>query len=498
MVTIPTIRGIIFIPRPFTPAWKVEIIKNETTYTFTEEEEIIFIEFDLPVTESVGKFELRLDNNAETYAGIFDGGETVRIYIDLDDGSTKQFEGILENARNEFDDEWGNILHITGTHVSSELVDKTVTASFDEEEISDVTNDDGILQQLINDFAPAGFTKTNITDCTTTATINWSHKPFWECIKDLCYIADYDCYIDNDKDFHFFEKSSIDCSADAVVFDQNMISIEGLGEDIADVKNKIIVYGEDDEGLPIIFTASDSTSQTDYNVKEWIIKDSNITTMAAAQGRAEAELVRLKDPELKGRVTAEGLVYVNSGETIWISDPPQAIHDRYRVLNITHRIDEDCNFTTRLEVARITMGIPHYFRKQAAKDLELAKIENPNLLQYSYNFTFDDDTNCNHTDTETSEGRLKLVSGETSGTMTSDAKTADVNITEAELRYNGTDLGISTFEISVNNGVNYRTVTRNTLYIVIDEGKKLKVKVSLASDSENPNPSVESLAILFT
>jgi len=449
---------------------------------------LLYCEFDRPVTEAVGKCKIIIDNNDETYSGKFSGGETIRIYIDMSNATTKQFEGTLEKPEMVFG-EYGNTLEIAGSHVSAELVDKTVTKSYTNTAIST------ILTDLIDTYA-SGYTANNVSTCSTLATVSWFHKPFWSCVVDLCQLANYDCYVDNDKDFHFFERNSIDCELDAVVFEDNLIELTGLGKDTTDVKNRVIVYGEDDQGLPIIYTAEDAGSQSSYNVKEHIIKDTNIKTMAEAEDRAKAELALLKEPEIKGQVRSYGLVHINPGELIVISSPPHQIHARFRVTKITHIIDM-ANFFTDLEVEKIIKGIPYYFRKRKEKEIALQKILNPNELKYSYNFTFDDDSNIeSHSGTETKNGKLILSSGQTSGTMITTTHTANDNISQVELKFVGSNLDNSTFEISVNDGMNYETITRDKLFTVSHTGNQLKLKITLR-ESGTTRPEIDSLALLY-
>ena len=486
-----TKKGIIWIPRNYTINWAVKVTRSDSTVD-TVTNDILNFETNMIATEAIGNFSIVLDNNAGTYDDIYTGGEVIEFYADLDDASNKILKGTVNTVEKTFSADKGQIITLKGEHVSGELLDITVTKSYADTAIST------ILTNIISEYL-TGYTTTNVVATTDTATVNWSHKPFWDCVIELCNLAEYDCYVDNDKDFHFFAKNSILNTTEAVVSHDNFLSLEGFGTDTVEVKNRIIVYGEDDQGIPIIYTAEDSSSQTSYNVKEKIIRDSDISTMDQAKERADAELALLKDTENRGTVKSLGLTELNPGELMWISVPEQHIHSTYKVIRVSHKLTPSMGFTTECEIQKRKSKIPQLFKKRIEKDLETQQINNPNELRYSYNLTFDDNTNIDLSDDcGVTDGKLEIDEGKTTGTMITSAKTASANITSTELRIVGQDYGISKFYISVNNGVTWEEVSRETLYTVLGTGKKLKIKVQFKSNSDNPKPSLDSLCILYS
>lgn len=485
IISKKTKKGFIWIPRPLNYNWKILINSTDVTA------DLLNVEFvKALVTQEIGRFRIKLDNNGETYTTLFSGGMDIKIYLDYaPSATTLRYYGTLENLKKTFDDT-GNAIILEGVHVSGSLLDRTVTESYTNTEIST------ILTELITDYA-SGFTSTNVSSNTTTATVNWENKPFFECIVDLCNIVNWDCYVDDSKDFHFFEKDSNECTEDAVVWRDNMLEVSGFGEDTLDVKNKVIVYGQDESGLPIIATSEDSDSQSSYGIKEKIIKDTAIQTHTDAQARADAEIILLNSPETKGNVKSFGLIFVNPGDKVWISNPLHHILNQYRFIRMIHKIDMGM-FTTESDVAKAGFTLPAFFRERLSREIATEVIENPNKMTHSYAFSFNSDVNiASHSNTETSEGKLKLVSGETDGTMVTDTLTADSDIAYIELKVSGEDLTSSVFYISVNGGLSYEEVTRNTLHTVLGSGKYLKIKVNLISDSDAPSPEIESSVCLY-
>lgn len=222
-------RGLIWIPRKLNYKWKITINSTDVTA------DLLYAEFvKALITQEIGHFKIKLNNNGEDYTDSFSGGEDVKIYLDYaTSATTLRYYGILENVKQTFGD-MGNILVLEGVHISGSLLDKTVTENHTNTEIST------ILTDLITDYA-SGFTSTNVTSNTSTATINWNNKPFFECVADLCDLADWDCYVDDTKDFHFFDKESNECTEDAVVFKDTLIEVKGLGTDTLAVPVKFQV-----------------------------------------------------------------------------------------------------------------------------------------------------------------------------------------------------------------------------------------------------------------
>jgi hypothetical protein len=312
----------------------------------------------------------------------------------------------------------------------------------------------------------------------------------------LCNLASCDCYVDESKVFHFFEENSNECVEDAVVDGANLLENRGLGPDVLAVKNRIWVYGEDENGLPIVAVAEESSSQTSYNVKEKIIKDTKISTMTEAEDRADAELMLLKSTETTGKVKSLALMKIEPADLLWISIPINNIHDQYKVIDIKYRIDGTGLFTTECEVAKLGFELPRFFKERMQHEMSSEYIPNPNKLWYSFNEEFNASSGT-FTDTKLSDGKLMLNTGETTGTWVSDIKTASSNITQVEFRAIGQDLESSTFEISADNGLNWKEVERNKLTTLTYTGTSLKMRLTLLKDLDNLFPQVDSCVCLF-
>jgi hypothetical protein len=471
----------VFLPKAFTPRWDITIdgtsIKND----------VLEASFSKLATIGIGDFKIKLNNTAAKNSGKWIGSETAYFYADLTAGTTLKFKGRIDFVKEILGSD-GMFIDIEGRHISFSLAEIHVSKAYAAE--------DGavILKNLVDTFL-TGFTYANVPASIgpPDVTVNWSNKPFWECVNDLCTLCGADCYVDDNLDFHLFLANSIINNNDAVVESYNLRELKGFGTDSYFERTKIIVYGEDDKGLPIIFTKGTGT-------REKIIKDSSIKTMAEAEDRATKEYSdsTLANIPPQGTSVSYGLPTVEPGENIWISSPRQQIHGLYKMVDIKHEVGSKTGYwktTCKVEIEE--KGTSQVLRDTKRKELALTKIENPNRMEYSYNFTFDDLANiATQSYTQVSGGKLILTTGATAGVMTTATKAADNTITSVELRYEGANLDASTFEVSADNGVNYQTVVRNTLTTVDHVGTNLKIKVTL-TESGTTRPEIDSLCILF-
>jgi len=443
-------------------------------------------EVTMVCTNAVGNYKLKLNNNHGAYDNLA-GNESFIFYADLANASTKRFSGVVEKMDKELGD-MGHTVNLEGSHNAVRMLDITVTQSYEQSPVSEVVKN--IIGLYLSDF-----TDNNVVDVEMAVTVNWANKPFLDCMNDLCRLADCDFYVDDDKDFHFFDSGGILSTTQAVTGtkDGNLRSITGLGEDVTLVKNKVIVYGQGGDGLTIVATAEDSTSQTSYEIKELVVKDTSINTYDEALARAEGELSLLKDTKTAGTVESDWLLTLNPGEKMWISIPERGIHDKYIIKKHTMKFPDLASvcsvYTGRTELADI-------FKKRIEKEQANQVIDNPFEMNHSYNFSFDDNTNITHVNTKTLDGSLVLSSG-TTGTCTSSPRESTTYITQCVLKVTGQDLGSSTFKVSNNNGKTYETITTDSLYSFAGSGKKLLWKVTLLSDSSNTYPMIDSLAILY-
>ena len=249
-------KGFIWLPPEKDLVYTVYIDEtDETSNYFTAE-------FTKAICPETGSFKIELINAGGKYTDKFSQNGIVQFYADYEgSGPTKRFEGNIDTIKNVFDNSKGYTLVLEGGHVSTkELIRTHVTASYSGEKTCDE-----IFKEIVDDNL-TGYTYTNVSASTEKPVINWSNKPFWDCVNDLCKLAKsggrFDAYCDDSKDFHFFEEKSIHNSTEAIVWNQTLVSTSGLGTQSLDTRNYVQVLGDDGTGIPIISTSEDTASQS--------------------------------------------------------------------------------------------------------------------------------------------------------------------------------------------------------------------------------------------
>jgi hypothetical protein len=453
-------------------------------------------EFARAMNSDTGTFEINL-LDPEKYNNKWVGGETVYLLMDEDDAGTVRFKGKVQKVWPRSLDGGRNVLTLSGAHISSDLINKSVTVEYTNEEYSDMIKD------LIDDYTD--FTVTNVATTTAVGTVTWEDTDLLDVIKNITEISGYDLYIDNSADTHFFRSGSIENAMEALVT-TNLSRMEYFGTDTAEVLNTVIYKGQTDEGLPIVYTATDSSSVTAYGQQEVPVKDTKARTSDEVKLLAESERDRRKSLVTSAKFyTNQLFVTLEPGDKIWISLPQRGIHNQYIVTKFAHRFPEKTSVLQFEEEKTISRSFKN--RKEAEKSIE--PVLDTGGLGYSWAFPFDDiTTNVSSAASVTVvSGALKLLGSATTGTLITTLKDVRPLIAaQCILKASGQDLDASTFEVSLNGGETYKAVSLETLYHAdpnvsaadfIQSGNELQIRVTLTSNASNPIPKIGSMVLLY-
>lgn len=469
----------IWIRRQYTTKYKIFL--DGTEYSMGDQ--ILSARFTKTVNPEVGVFEVTLDNNNGEFNGVFVGDEEVEFQYDFGSGTTRRFLGIVEEPLDGFGKS-GATIRVVGSHVSGELLNVIVTASYDGS-----LSGDGVINDLMSKFAPSGWTTNNVKSCGLFPVVSFDAVPLWKALSDVAFDCNFDLYGDDSRDLHFFQKGSINNDDEAIVFDDTLINMPRLGKDVLDLKSKVQVYGEDNEGLPVIFTANDA-SQT--KVKETAIFDSSVRDSGEAESLANNRLELFKTNEDVGSGLSWMLPTLSPGDSVYLSNPLQNILGRQRVVRFTHKVPEEF---TEFEIEE-TRGMDNLFRERIGKEVKIQKVTNPFNLNFTYNFTFDNfdnfDSAASDPNVTIKEGSLVLSSG-SSGTFVSKARVTSDDVSQVHVKAIGDSLANVTWEVSADNGVNFQSVTLEELENINITGKNLRLRVTL----NNSDVRIGSVAILY-
>ena len=475
--------GFIWIPPEFTADWKLTVTSDGVEEDITSN--ISTINIKDGVTEVVGSFDFMIFDPNEEYKNKWTGNEVVKYYSDYaSTATTLRFSGIIEAPSNQ-----GHRLKIKGRSLSSILFDTFVTKEYEN------ASADSILNDLISTYGNGLFTNTNVESSSTNITVTWFEKSFWECVQELCASANFDCYVAADNDFNFFEVGSRSNTTEGMVHESNLFHTRDFYPDLTQVRNKIKVYGANQEGTQIVHTSEDSTSQGLYNIREEYIRDENITTQPQAKQVADSERDQKKDPPQIGVCEGAVLATIQPGQKIYVSDPANGIDPRlYDILSYEHRINYGGTLRTTINLNKEPRRISTVFKDIVNSQSKLATTPiNPFQKKFSSNDLFRNDTGL-HSSTEISEGVLRLQTGEPTGTWTSASRTAETNVASAYLIINGEQLSGATVQVSNNGGVNYKDITNKESILFTEDGSILKIKISI----DDTSTRIYSYSILYS
>jgi len=441
-------------------------------------------EFTKAVCPEIARFKVELINSDEKYTDAYSQGQYVELYADFDDGTTPRFKARIDSIKNRFSNDEGFILTLEGGQyelTSGERVTKSYTGSKTSGEI---------LVDITATFAPQ-FTVNDLSTDTSKPTINWDSKTFWDCVNDLTKLADADAYLDENDVIQFFDKNSIENNQEAIVWNDNLIDTEGLGEQTITTKNKVQVLGDDGSGLPVIYTSEDSTSQTDYGVKMQTIFDNKIDSTTSAQEVADAEISSKANPDKEGDAESFMLPSLQPGDKIWVTNPPMKINGQYRIYSLTHKLPNQELTTVRVNDERKNRQI---IKKRFEKELASQTITNPYRMTKSINLKFDSETELASKDSnvQLTGGKISLSSG-TQGRFTSVTHTFSSDITECHLRVVGSDISSTDFELSTDSGTTYEDLVLEGRKVLNNQGSSVVLRVTIQSATTE----IDSIALLL-
>ena len=471
----------IFIPIPKTrnAQIKVEINGDDLTSRVVESS------FTKPVTNGIGTFKVKLSNASGGLTGTYSSGNFVKFYADNSDATTRQFWGRIDNISEIVGDD-GKFLEIEGRHRAYLLTESLICHSATSTESSQV------LKDIIDKLDPSyGFTYSNVNTTETAINVEWNYKKFWDCVIEICNFSGYDCYVDDNLDFHFFEANSILNTNDAVVEGDNLINSDGWGINDYYEKTRVTVIGKGKEGLPIVYTAI-SPNEGD-EIREVFVNDSSANTLNAVTNLAESKLSEITNQTPQATTKSFGLETISPGDNIWLLIPRQEIHGQYKIIEIRHKFGmKSGGWRTELTIEQGSEDISKIIEKISQKSDRIGSFDNINKLNYSWYFGFDADSGT-HSNTEITGGVLK-TDGSASGTWISSLKEIPNNISRCEIRASGQSIPGTIFYISSDNGITYSTISLNTLKTKSLPGKSLKVEV----DINSADTQIYSLVLLYS
>jgi len=475
-------------------------------------------------TDKLGSFKIQLANDGGRFYKTFDGGETVKIYMDTTDATTLIFVGEIDNVSYGLDSRKGFFVNIDGRDYP-EMIDKTISDA--EGTVTADISLSGILYNFYDDVTlvfwngTAWAVATYDSDAdtvswspaatgfpTTTITMAYQHNKGWSVIKEICGRAGLDCYMEYDDDnsrwtLRTFVEEDITNANAGVAYGVNLITLSPYGTNNNEVFNRIFVYGkQESDNIVLLKTEEDSTSQSNLWVKDKIINATDLLTMDEVQEKADYELSANINVSASGKITAIALPALKPGDVISCSIPYSGIGGSYKVQGFTHKLTNPT--TTTLDLTKKIKGIADIFvEKDNPDELFIGGGVNLNEMKDSYTVYFDESPSViSHDDTQEVDGRLRLDDGKIWGQATANYITADYGATECELRrYESYDTTLDTYEVTNDGGATWETYTPDSttkIHSFAKSDNRVAFRVTMVrAIATDPSPAYESICLLY-
>ncbi len=439
-----------------------------------------------PVTNGIGTFTLSLSNAFGQISGDYNPGDIVKFYADNSDATTLQFWGRVDYTKDDISSS-GQFINIEGRHRSFLLNEYLVNYNVSGEEPSVILK--AIIDKLPTSY---GFTYSNVSASSTTMDVEWNYKPFWDCVVELCNKAGFDCYVDDDLDFHFFEKNSIENNDNAVVEGDNFISASDYGTNDYYEKTRVVAIGRDAGGLDIVYTAISPTEGEE--IREVFVRDLSANTYEKVKNIAEAKLSEVTGKNPQAKIISFGLDSISPGDNIWFIIPRQKIAIQYKLVSIRHSFGMKVGgWRTELITEEEEAGTSSVLQGIVQKNQQITGGENVNKLNFSYNFDFGSEVGT-HDSTKIIRGFLQTTGGET-GTWISPTLELDENASNFEFRAIGSNISDVDYFVSTTAGSIWQPVNELKAYRTFSPvGKNLRIKVVLNSSFSQ----IDSVSFLYS
>ena len=487
----------VWIPPAEGSIHKIEISDGTTDYDVTDI--VIKGEYVFGVTETIGTFNFKIDNSGQFYTDKFSVYDVVNVYLDYGTtASSIRFKGIIERVSKS-----DSSIIVEGRGPGTKIISKNITYSATNKArstiLKEIISGRGVLGDP--DFYEGNFvgvlTTNNVEDDSTTTTVNYFEKPFWDVVAELCNEASFDSYIDVNFDLHYFATNSRQNNKEAVVHEYNIINTFDFAPDASSIFNKVRVYGSDVDGIPYLATSQDSTSQDNFEVRDLKIDDANIKSQEQAQARADFELSLNKDPPTIGTIISLGLPTLLPGEQLRISDSLNDISPGfYKVFEFRHKFSNDEPFMTEVTIQKQRTNLPDVLKKRLKFESDASANNNPSNMDFSKIYDFNEDSGV-HDSTKITDGVLKLSTG-SSGSWTSDNFLLTSNLSTFTSTLKGSVLSGTKVFLSIDGGTVFKQIaglgTPSSITITAETANNIKIRIDIFSATTE----IDTFGLLYT
>src|SRR3990167_9960112 len=484
------------VKQPFEYNEKIVYLEGDTEIDITSDVLVWNIE-RRSLKYGIGSFVIVLNNNNGQYLDKINEDTIIRIYADKGSAtpSNQVFRGRVDNPLYSLNDDNAHLKIIIGRDWP-ETEGEIIGISFSAAEAKEVFS--SVVSQKFSNLLTTNNVSSNMTTSITFSYVD--EKPI-NLFSDVLKKSNHNGYIDFSGDIHTFADGEEKNNNESVVYGINLMPYSNFGKDFLNSFNKIKGYGSKSENLLLVRTANNLADQQSKYVKAKVISESVISKINELQEKIDSEL-DFSGAVNKGSIAvSEGLFTLQPGQSIKISDPFSKISGYYPIPIFSIQRNQDGSIFTQLTVEKPQASDTTDLLKMN-EDIKKLSINNPNTLDDTvFLFTFNDSTDIqNFGDNEIVNKKLVLKSGSSLGITQSVKKTLTQEPAYYIFQANGSQLDVSTIELSFDNGLNYNDAvniegSKDTKIAISKKGKLPVLKINLKSDGTYANPQLESFAL---
>ena len=472
----------------------VKIIDSDNV-TWDLDEDLVSFNITWPtMKDGLAYFTLRINNNERKYMSKFVTGNKISFYFDYTDGTTLYKTFYIESPLYGYD-KGGYYVELKGRDYP-QTADMVITQDYSDG-VSALAIFNGIVNNNFSSILNTGGVAAGMVEQVYAI---YESKPPISVLGDVLNRVDYDGRIEADGTITTFVDTGVLSTTESCIVGQNVTSISGFGVDSAKEKNRVQVIGGVKEGCQFMKMEQDTTRQSATWIRDGIIKNTDIKSIADAQERADVELAFQKSLPDQGTITSIGMATMKPGQLVMCSIPDCKIVGDYYVKSVNHKFSSK-GWETTIELNIQKTRQSTFIEDEAKKRVGQRNLDNPNDMKDTLIFfDFRNEDNIDSlSNVQVYRNKLRLVAGQSTGVMISDEFVADDNFTEYEIRGVGTDdMSVSTFFMCNDGGFSYKESNFsefNAVLSLTSTGNRARLKVQLTSDGDNPVPELSSVGV---
>lgn len=475
---------------------KVEIIRGGTTTDVTNRVER-FTVTRLSIDEGMDQAFLVLQNVDREYlksdgSFLWSGGETVKIYQDYEVTSSNLsdthllFKGRIHAPLGSF---------TGGKHTLEifcrklpEIVDRRRIVSFP----LGTKSFDAATQILSSytDLIDTSTFNTNLSGDTSVITASYDQSDF-EILRDIFRKAGWAGHFDNDLDNDglfvlngFLDNGETKNNDVSCVAGQTMLSLRGFGVYTEDVFTRVRVNGGDLAGSTILREKGDSVLEASLWRRDFVVRDSTVTSMEEADSRVDFELVDATVQRVDGSVVCLARRELFPGQFFRVHSVDDGVNGFFKASRVDFVFDDIFTMTVSVSRRLRKSDLLRLVELNRKVDSNVGTV-NPNDMKFSFNFTFDDSTNIAVTNNvEFVEGKIKTTSGE--GDFTSELLVVAESVSQMDFVFEAPEnTENSTLFVSANRGDDETEIPIGNENVQVDvtPGTELRVRMVLTGNT---------------